>query len=387
MDKDTIIHVLNGDLPFHTLGKSENIIKFSTYPHFLLIYLTKEDQRTRYIDLFAKYHFTSYYITKPAIHHLPFLCKLLLMFKRDPLTPPLNDLVFFLLRFRTNRILFHGYFFTQFIVCLIVLKQFKNVNWICWGPMLRKAVSDNCNIRDMINNWFIKAAYKQFNSVICLLKCDKDELESNFSLKNVFLGPYGIDYTAFCQEYSDIISSMKPNRRPRILVGNSAHLVDDYIAFIEGIETFPSDVEFTFMMNYGMNSHMEKVIYLKQILKEKKINYFFWDKTESHKIYIQKISQFDVYVCPAQYQSGLGAIYNMLFLGKAVYAAGYNLQWVLQCGFTSVNVIGKFLPDIMHHRKFIPDPAIVTENRNLLISLMDPARSVRRHEEIVFRST
>ena len=385
MNPQGIIHVFNGDLSFHVIRKSEYIIRFSSHPIFLLIYLTKEDLREKYIALFTKYGCTDYYITKPVSHRLSLLCNFLLAFKKDQLSPCQNDLVFHLSKFRTNRILFHGYFFSQLIVALIAIKYFKNVNWICWGTMLRKNSARRLNLRDALNNWLTETAYKRFNSVICLLKSDQNELESSFSLKHVFLAPYGCDFNDLYKDNPELVSRRKTNDPPRILVGNSAHVIDDYIDFVRGLDGFPANVSLTFMMNYGMVSHAEKVECLKKLLSEKSLTYDFWDKTEPFNVYLEKIAQFDVYVCPAQYQSGLGAIYHMLYLGKTVYLKGYNLQWVIQCGFFSVKDIGQFLSDVEKGHGFPLDSDLIARDRDLLTSLTNPAQAIKRHDEIVCR--
>ena len=66
----------------------------------------------------------------------------------------------------------------------------------------------------------------------------------------------------------------------------------------------------------------------------------------------------DIYICAAQKQSGLGAIYTCLRLGKKVFLTEINYEWIksLGCHIFSVDEIDKmepedFLEDLSYEEK------------------------------------
>ena len=74
--------------------------------------------------------------------------------------------------------------------------------------------------------------------------------------------------------------------------------------------------------------------------------------------YYSYMNNCDIYICAAQGQSGLGAIYTCLRLGKKVFLSGINYEWMksLGCHVFHVDEIDKmepkdFLDDISYKEK------------------------------------
>lgn len=245
--------------------------------------------------------------------------------------------LFFILKKRTESIcLLHG---LSYDVMLCVLMSGIDTNWICWGA---GSSINKDNIKSVLFTPVKKYIYKRFKTIVVLMYGDRLSLECDFGVKNVSVLPYYSHrnniYRGFYVDLKKVnIDTYNHKGKKKILLGNSAHNINGYYELLYKLARFKDNIEVHCMMQYPRLKQEEMDRFIERSFEilgaHVQIDTDMMDYTQ----YVQYINQCDIYMCSNKNQSGLGAIYSCLMLGKKVYLAGKNLEWISSLGYKVFN--------------------------------------------------
>jgi len=276
------------------------------FPRIILIEYYEEFTH-HFIELFHKYSFVDYIIVRSKeLQTIPnLLCN-----KDEPF-------------------LLHGT--TYALIYKLISYKFTNLNWVCWGRGSRINYKNYKSILFTPIKYFL---YNKFNSVVTLLDGDKNSLTKQFYLKNVVTIPY---YSESSKELEEYICSLKNNYIDcdikKIYLGNSGHCAEDYIYILDILKPYANKIEVHCMLSYGIDSGSSKWNVLAEKGKDLFGSNFYMDnKYYSYKDYLQYMNEASAYICLRSNQTGLGAIYTMLLLGKKIFINGDNYNHLKQLG-------------------------------------------------------
>lgn len=274
-------------------GINPRIIVIEYYPE-----LTKY-----FINLFKSFDFNDYLIINKSE-----LSKIKIIHKNEPL-------------------LLHGP--TYYLIAKLIYLGFKNLNWVCWG---KGSKINTKNIKSVIFTPIKYILYHNFKSIVTLMDGDKLSLENDYKLNNIRTIPYYSERSeAFTKHIDQLIKDYILPTKPIVVLGNSGHCIDDYIHMIDELQGLKGKVELHCMISYGADNVGEKLEILnikgKSIFKD---DFFIDDKYLEYFDYLDYMNKGTVYIGASVDQSGLGAIYNMLLLGKRVFINGKNYNHTKQ---------------------------------------------------------
>ena len=118
-----------------------------------------------------------------------------------------------------------------------------------------------------------------------------------------------------------------------VLLGNNPTCIGGYIQTLPLLEPYKGKIVVKCMLNYSLvkDESYERLVRLGTSL--------FGDDFmtseeyyENRDDYLRFINDIDIYICPVERQSGLGAIDYCMRLGKKVYISGKNYAWEVSQG-------------------------------------------------------
>jgi hypothetical protein len=325
-----IYHIFNANVYFLTLGLIENIIKFSGHKHFFVVVGINESNKSYYDDLFLRYQYSHYtYINEKSLSKKT---RIISDISRRLLKTDFHDFEIVLLKYISSlsrqAIILHGNYSTMFYLFLR-LKTINNINWVCWGCFYFLRKESNKRLYK-IRNAIFKNIYNCYSNIICLMQEDCDELKNLYKLKNTFFLPYNYELPIIIEKL--ILIEVNKDNTIRILLGNSGRCIDSYYEDLEKLKIYiNNNISLDCMLNYGSteieNSNLIKTGTLIYSTKFK-AHTVLWPKEQ----YYNFMHKFDIYVSSKKTQSGLGAIYLLLLLGKKVFLAGKNFEHIKKSG-------------------------------------------------------
>lgn len=118
-----------------------------------------------------------------------------------------------------------------------------------------------------------------------------------------------------------------------VLLGNNPTCIGGYIQTLPLLEPYKGKIVVKCMLNYSLvkDELYEKLMRLGTTLFGDEFissEEFYEDRKE----YLKYINDIDIYICPVERQSGLGAINYCLRLGKKIYITGKNYDWIVSQG-------------------------------------------------------
>lgn len=299
-----IYHILPSNTSHLVCGIVESLIKdFSDLDLFLILIGDKIDKRNLYQSIFEKEKFDNYC----------FFVSIGDFFKSD---------------FHAEKIIVHG----DNLKWLFYLSLRRNisVNWINWGSGLKL----NSNIKSYLIYWVKRFIYSRLNSVVVLMSPNKNDLIKNFSINNVFVIPY-LSKTSDVYSFpeNDIYVRKNSSNKLQVYLGNNATCISFYIDFVEKMCKCKGNIEIQCMLHYSLNK--ENLEYKNLIFSGEKLwenDFCVNTKFYSLRDYVDYMNLCDVYVCGVSRQTGLGAIYTCLRLGKKIYLSGNNYEYISSLG-------------------------------------------------------
>lgn len=227
--------------------------------------------------------------------------------------------------FRKKNLVFHGYIYQCILsVLLMSLGAFKRITIVNWG--YTQLVPHSRNVKGWLRRLFRLAKLKGYEKVrfIALMKPDERVLK-RYKPKEI---------TTITYLQSDKTPDFLPYTRNNcILLGNSTWYIESYIDFIEKIRCKDANYSIKIMMSYGKKVTKEEENKLISLLNDRFNNRFqiisdFYNTEEYNKL----IEDISCYVCNVKNQTGLGAIYTSIKIGRDVFLTGKNYIWLKGIG-------------------------------------------------------
>lgn len=302
-----IYHVFNAETHFLSLRIIETTITYFTQGHCYLL-IGENIYKEKYLKMFDENHYSDFYYYSSWDD-----------FKKNNILE------------KNNCILLHGgrhawmfYFY---------IHGFKNVNWICWGS----GVYISHKLKSRLSFFYKYIVYRSLNSIVVLMSPEQRYLQNVFGCKDVRWIPYlGNENEAKAVIYPKENFLINKVDRNNIIVylGNSAHSVQSYIEILDILYHFKENIEIHCMIHYGTEG---REISLKKLEEkgEKMYGNRFYMHYELYSIkeYYNFMNHSDVYICGSQTQTGLGAAFACFSLGKKLYLAGRNYEYLTSLGF------------------------------------------------------
>lgn len=123
-----------------------------------------------------------------------------------------------------------------------------------------------------------------------------------------------------------------------LLIGNSSWSVDAYDDFLK-THRFDGWGKIICMLNYGMENAQERVVdFIEKYHQRFGSAFSPWTETVPIEQYKETMKNSAFYVCPAAWQTGLGAIYTGVWMGKTLFLRGDNYEWAKILGLKVYNI-------------------------------------------------
>ena len=248
-----------------------------------------------------------------------------------------KKLIKYLWNNRENTILHHGESFLYFVALFSFIFRIHSLNWVCWGD----AVKISKGGRSVFFNPFKIFFYNKFHSIITLMEDDKFSIIKDFKYpaEKIRTIAYAQDGEMNNRDRACAKIRSEKNKvfdKVRVLAGNNPGNIPYYNCIIDLLSSFNGKIEIHFMMNYSVvkNKQYEEFIeHGKSVFG----NDFYSDEDffTDPELYACYMNSYDIYICANPKQTGLGALYTMLQLGKKIYITGKNYNW-LQKGIGSI---------------------------------------------------
>lgn len=226
-----------------------------------------------------------------------------------------------------NAVLCHSDDFLYYSIILL-LAGCKNISWVCWGA----GTTPFRGVKGKVLEIYCRKLYSIVNNIITLMSGDKDSLIKNYQVRSSIIHtiPYGFKSLSpdAAVVYRKLRSQKRNKKKVSVVLGNNPTNIDDYIAMLDRLKHYSGSITIECMLNYSLKKDNRYYDLL-----EKGSNLFGDDFSTDEVLrnkedYIQKMNEYDIYICSSKRQTGLGAIYAMLKLGKKVFIAGKNYNWI-----------------------------------------------------------
>lgn len=233
-------------------------------------------------------------------------------------------------RNRKQAILFHAGSYYQFVMAY--LAGCKNINWVCWGSGTSIRNTLKSRITAPLTRWI----YHQFNSIVTLMDDDRTTIIRDFKLNPDIIHtiPYASNggvhvRDAICLRLLKERAEKRESKiKPVVLLGNNPSNINYYIKLMNLLKVYKGRIKVQCMMNYSVikNEKYHEFIRLGHELfgDDFRSNEEFHEGDESYVCYMNTC---DIYMCGNPNQTGLGAMFTTLKLGKKVYVTGKNYNW------------------------------------------------------------
>lgn len=280
------------------------ILSCSIKKHYFLLVGDDDTNWDVYSEIFLKYNFKKFIFSKLLSE----------LFISVPKEAP---------------ILLHGDSYKWMIY--LIFKQFRNINWICWGSGTKL----NRTVKSYLSYPIKYLIYHRLSSIVTLMTPDRESLVDCFRLKK-------IETISYYGKRNTTLDSWIENARPKketkqyvsIYLGNNTTCIKSYISIIKTYLNRFSNKKIVIrcMLHYDLDKNQTYYNLIKtgkEIFQEQ-----FHLDTDLYNIdeYFQYMNKCDVYICGVDRQTGLGAINACLRLGKKMYLSGNNYNWVTSFG-------------------------------------------------------
>lgn len=229
-------------------------------------------------------------------------------------------------KYKNEKIVLHGVPYKWMI--FYHLNGFKDVNWVCWG-----AGSDinRSNWKSILVTPLKRMIYQRFKRFGVLMPGDSESLNRNFGLNKAHLLSY-FSGEKFPYEISHIKEDERKKELKNIYFGNNSSCIKTYLNLAFKLKKYKNKIRIICMVNYSFTESSTSLKLRetgREIFKDK----FTLDTTlYSRNEYYDYMDKCDIYVCSLETQTGLGAIYTCLRLGKKLFLAGKNFEYAKSLG-------------------------------------------------------
>lgn len=225
---------------------------------------------------------------------------------------------------KKSEIYLHGAHYSW--MAYLVTHGYRNINWICWGAGAR---TNFRNYKSILFHPFKKYIYKKFKKIAVLMPQDRIALENDYGLSDI----HNVMYTSAADAYPYSEKKVLEERwnGNTIYIGNNSGCIKSYLPLAKLLSKF-DDIKIVCMLNYSFKESKTSKALL-SFGKNTFGNKFSFD-TQLYSLdkYFDYLDRCDIYLCGKKTQTGLGAIYTSLRLGKKIYLAGQNYEWIKSLG-------------------------------------------------------
>ncbi|MBB4120078.1 hypothetical protein GGR32_002390 [Mesonia hippocampi] len=299
-----IIHIFTADR-FHLVPTILKGFLQLQEPQFYVLARTKEDERDSvYIDIFRDFNNKSFEITH-SFKELKTVSK----------------------NFKDNKIILHGVPYKWML--FFYLRGFTNVSWICWGAGTR---INNKNWKSIVFTPFKRMIYTSFSKIGVLMPHDEASLRKDYGIKECVLLSYFGSLGKFPYSLENLTKEGNTSSIKKIYLGNNSSSLQTYLPLAEKLSRFKKNLYVNCMINYTFQESSIS-LKLREVGKAIYGDNFFMDETlYTLEDYYKYMNKCDIYICDVKGQSGLGAIFTCLRLGKKVFLSGINYDFMKLLG-------------------------------------------------------
>lgn len=309
--------------------------------HKFLFYGDKKLDRQKYDSIFENLGFSEYVFCTSMKEYLSVIRK----HKKTP-------------------ILFHAGSYHWFLMALLI--GCKKLNWVCWGS----GAASGKGVASRLVLPIKRYIYNRFCSIVTLMDADRETIIRDFHIDSskVQTIPYaskGEGKNQYDLLIEEIVKQHIHHDKPVVLLGNNPSCISGYIDMLPRLKQYKGKIIVKCMLNYSLvkDEKYEELIRLgKSLFGDDFVpsEEFYEDRGD----YIRYMNECYIYICPVQRQSGLGAISTCLKLGKKVFLAGKNYDWIKEeygaqvyhldsiCSALPVEEFVEELPDEVKKRNF-----------------------------------
>jgi len=299
-----IVHILPSNRYHLTPDIAEGYIKnYKQFNHAIILFGDKQTNKQLYINIFEKLDFKYFHFCQNN-----------------------KEFVKLLWKYRENPIVFHGGNYFRFILAILV--KSNNINWVCWGSGTTIYKTTKSKLSAKIK----KLIYSNFNSIVTLMDQDRNSIIEHFKVNpsRIITLPYATGNNDNLNDFHlELLKNERMlNSKPLVLLGNNSCCMEDYSKLLDILRQYSGKISVQCMLHYDLEKNKT---YYNLIEKGK---YFFGDDFKTNeefysdiKEYIKYMNHFDIYICSAMYQTGLGAIGTALKLGKKIFLSGRNYEY------------------------------------------------------------
>ena len=303
-----IYHIFKTNTSHLLYQITKNILLHHNVEDHYFIFIGKDDDKINgYISIYRSFVFTKYKFFESNVSLL-----------KSGLIKP------------QDVILFHSASYS--LMFLLMCGGYKHVNWICWGS---GTVIYNTIISRM-SALFKRILYKHLYSIVTLIEPDKQSLIDYFDVapEKIHVISYYPSYT-IRNDITAYRNSLKIEKNNKLVVylGNSPHSLSEYIVALDDLIKFRGQIEIHCMLQYALDE--ESKLYTDLLHKGRNLwgNDIYYDKEYmSLEEYYRYMAKCDIYICGTTRQTGLGAIYNCIRMGKTIYLNGKNYDHICSLG-------------------------------------------------------
>lgn len=377
---NTINHLLVGHLTQLSIPIIQKVLNYSKLNHHFYILLNNRKYEEKYIQVFNIFHFEDYtfiYITKSSLfshlrvklseiaYPIPFLRSLL-----KPVNYLEDTMLYFVKKHNGDNLVLHmeinmfGVFFPLFIA----RKKIKYL-WVCWGgvpKIYRKPFIYRFSYSALINEFLANA-----KGIVALATSDQKEITGIPCVKAAYFRPYLIDF--FKSDYNH-------NKPHRVLVGNSLHYFDTYLALWNQLSKL-AGFHITFMTQYGTCDKDTFNTFKNECKSNPSGNVLFWSEMMSIDDYREHFDNFSVYISRAERQAGLGAINTSIVYGLKLYLNGVNYENYMELGY-KVHHVNELNHICSFEALCVPDGDEIQFNFNHYIKMHDVSKASEEWDNI-----
>lgn len=277
--------------------------------------------------------------------------------------------LYLLTHWRKEKIVFHGMTLrciTSWI--LLNLNIFEHIFVVNWGyvKIIKKPPKKILKrIATIIRNYIVLREIQAFH-IIALMNPDKRVLKT-YRPKSITCIPY--------PNYLHLpVFSENNNSKNVLLLGNSKWYIKSYIELLKKIPPCNHNMFLNVMYSYGVTPTKEQENELMELLNSRfNKKYYIVDNFLSLDKYFELIRQSTCYICNHNGQTGLGAIYTALMIGRDVFIKGHNYLWLKKIGLNIFSI-----NDFIRNYPSIPRNSTITarKNRECIVSFLDPQRII-----------
>ena len=143
-----------------------------------------------------------------------------------------------------------------------------------------------------------------------------------------------------CGCFNGVVPDMdtKADESNSLILGNSTWSRDAYRRILDRL--VPGEwSRIVCMLNYGDEENQEATDdFIRQYKSKFGASFYAWTTTIPFDEYVKIMSEPSFYISPGRYQTGLGAIYQSIKMGKTILVCGDNYKWLTGLGVKVIDL-------------------------------------------------